>query len=69
MLGHFIGIILVLTAFSPLIFTQVFADSFVEDFEEPEITLFYTDKKQYTDKDLIKITGLVSTLDFPTVLI
>jgi len=58
-----------LTALSPLILTQVFADSFVEDFEEPEITSLYTDKKQYTDKDLIKITGLVSTLDSPTVLV
>jgi len=68
-LGHLIGITLLLTALSPLILTQVFADSFVEDFEEPEITLLYTDKKQYTNKDLIKITGLVSTLDSPTVLI
>jgi len=41
----------------------------VEDFEEPEIILLYTDKKQYTDKDFIKITGLVSALDSPTVLI
>jgi len=60
---------LVLTALSPLILTQVFAESFVEDFEEPKIALLYTDKKQYTDKDLIKINGLVSTLDSPTVLI
>jgi len=59
----------VISALSPLILTEVFADSFVEDFEEPEITLLNTDKKQYTDKDLIKITGLVSTLDSPTVLI
>ncbi len=58
-----------LATFYPFIFTEVFADSFVEDFEEPEITLLYTDKKQYTDKDLIKITGLVSILDSPTVLI
>ncbi len=41
----------------------------VEDFEKPEIILLYTDKKQYTDKDFIKITGLVSKLDSPTVLI
>jgi len=41
----------------------------VEDFEKPEIILVYTDKKQYTDKDFIKITGLVSALDSPTVLI
>jgi len=68
-LGYFLVVALVLTALSPLILTEVFADSFVEDFEEPTITLLYTDKKQYTDKDLIKITGLVSTLDSPTVLI
>jgi hypothetical protein len=36
---------------------------------EPEILLLYTEKKQYTDKDVIKITGLVSSLDSPTVLI
>jgi tetratricopeptide (TPR) repeat protein len=41
----------------------------VEDFEKPEIILLYTDKKQYADKDFIKITGLVSKLDSPTVLI
>ncbi len=69
MLGYLIGITLVLITLSPLIFTQVFADSSIENFEEPEIILLYTDKKQYTDKDLIKITGLVSTLDSPTVLI
>ncbi|MFQ5476769.1 MAG: tetratricopeptide repeat protein, partial [Nitrosopumilus sp.] len=40
-----------------------------EEFEEPEIILLYTDKKQYTDKDIIKITGLVSVLDSPSVLI
>jgi len=42
---------------------------FVENLEESEIILLYTDKKQYTNKDIIKITGLVSTLDSPTVLI
>jgi len=68
-LGRFLGIMLVLTALSPLILTEVFADSYVEDFEEPEITSLYTDKKQYTDKDLIKISGLVSALDSPTVLV
>jgi len=68
-LGYLLGITLVLTTLSPLILTEVFADSFVEDFEEPEITLLYTDKEQYTDKDLIKITGQVSRLDSPTVLI
>ncbi len=34
-----------------------------------KLSLLYTDKKQYTDKDFIKISGLVSTLDSPTVLI
>ncbi len=42
---------------------------FAEDLKEPEIILLSTDKKQYTNKDQIKITGLVSTLDSPTVLI
>ena len=41
----------------------------IEEFEEPEIILLYTEKKQYTDKDVIKITGLVSTMDSPSVLI
>jgi len=68
-LGHLVGITLVLTVLSPLILTQVFADSVVEDFEDPQITLLSTDKKQYTDKDLIKINGLVSTLHSPTVLV
>ena len=41
----------------------------IEEFEEPEIILLYTDQKQYTDKDVITITGLVSALDSPSVLI
>jgi len=41
----------------------------IETFEEPEIVLLYTDKKQYTNNDVIKITGLVSALDSPSVLI
>lgn len=36
---------------------------------EPEIILLYTEKKQYTDNDVIKVTGLVSALDSPSVLI
>ena len=28
--------------------------------DDPEIILLYTEKKQYTDNDVIKITGLVS---------
>ncbi|NND86524.1 MAG: tetratricopeptide repeat protein [Nitrosopumilus sp.] len=42
---------------------------FIEEFVEPEIILLYTEKLQYTDNDVISITGLVSTLDSPTVLI
>jgi len=42
----------------------------IETFEDdPEIILLYTDKKQYTNNDVIKITGLVSALDSPSVLI
>ncbi len=58
-----------LAALSSLIFIEVFADSFVDDFKDPEIILLTTDKKQYTDKDMIKITGIVSILDSPTVLV
>lgn len=47
--------------FEPEIFTEIFDD--------PEIILLYTEKKQYTDNDVIKITGLVSALDSPSVLI
>jgi len=46
-----------------------FESETIIDIEEPEIILLYTEKKQYTDKDVIKITGLVSSLDSPTVLI
>jgi tetratricopeptide (TPR) repeat protein len=41
----------------------------IEDITEPEIILLYTEQKQYTDKDVIEITGLVSAKDSPTVLI
>jgi len=41
----------------------------IEENTAPEILLLYTEQKQYTDKDVIKITGLVSTIDSPTVLI
>ncbi|MCV0410303.1 tetratricopeptide repeat protein [Nitrosopumilus sp.] len=36
---------------------------------EPEIILLYTDKKQYTDNEIIHITGIVSALGSPTALI
>jgi tetratricopeptide (TPR) repeat protein len=49
---------------------ELFApEIFIEDVVEPEIILLYTEKKQYTDKDVIEITGLVSSKDSPTVLI
>jgi tetratricopeptide (TPR) repeat protein len=49
---------------------ELFApEIFIEETAEPEIILLYTEKKQYTDKDVIEITGLVSSKDSPTVLI
>ena len=41
----------------------------IEEIVEPEIILLYTEEKQYTDKDVVKITGLVSALDSPIALI
>ena len=41
----------------------------IEEIIEPEIILLYTEEKQYTDKDIVKITGLVSAIDSPTALI
>jgi len=41
----------------------------IEEIVEPEIILLYTEEKQYTDKDVVKITGLVSVMDSPTALI
>ncbi len=41
----------------------------IEEIVEPEIILLYTDEKQYADKDVVKITGLVSAIDSPTALI
>ncbi len=52
MLGYLVGITLVLGVLSPLILSEVFAD-----YDDPEITLLYADKKLYTDKDLIKISA------------
>ncbi|MFB5615510.1 MAG: tetratricopeptide repeat protein, partial [Candidatus Nitrosomaritimum yanchengensis] len=45
------------------------SDLFLEDLIEPEIILLTTEKEVYTDGDTVKITGIVSTLDSPTVLI
>jgi tetratricopeptide (TPR) repeat protein len=41
----------------------------IEEIVEPEIILLYTEEKQYTDKEVVKITGLVSAIDSPTALI
>ncbi|MFB5636655.1 MAG: tetratricopeptide repeat protein [Nitrosopumilus sp.] len=41
----------------------------IEENTIPEILLLYTEQKQYTDGDVIKITGQVSSVDSPTVLI
>ena len=38
----------------------------IKEIVEPEIILLYTEEKQYTDKDIVKITGLVSATDSPT---
>ena len=47
---------------------QKFPEKSVKE-EEPKILLLSTEKKQYADKDVIKINGLVSSLGSPTVLI
>lgn len=41
----------------------------IETDDAPEILLLYTEKQQYVDSEIIKISGLVSLLDSPTVLI
>ena len=41
----------------------------IEENSTPEILLLYTEQKQYTDKDVIKIIGQVSVKDSPTALI
>jgi tetratricopeptide (TPR) repeat protein len=41
----------------------------IEEILSPEIILLYTEQKQYTDDDFVKITGQVSTITSPTVLI
>ena len=41
----------------------------IEEIVEPEIISLYTEEKQYTDKDIVKITGSVSAMDSPTALI
>jgi tetratricopeptide (TPR) repeat protein len=44
-------------------------DLILEDVIEPEIILLTTEKEAYTDGDTVKISGIVSTFDSPTVLI
>ena len=41
----------------------------IKEVVKPEIILLYTEEKQYTDKDIVKITGLVSAMGSPTALI
>ena len=45
------------------------SETLVESFEEPTIILLNTEKKQYSDNETIKINGIVSALDSPSVLI
>jgi len=45
--------------------SEIFADEIVI----PEIILLYTEEKQYNDKDVVEITGLVSSVDSPNGLI
>jgi len=41
----------------------------IEETADPEIILLYTEQKQYTDNDVVRITGQVSAVVSPTVLI
>ena len=52
MLGYVLGITLVLTLFSPLIFIDVFADSFIVNF----------DKELYVAGDSLTVSGEISKL-------
>ena len=45
------------------------SDPILEDVIEPEIILLTTEKDLYVDGDTVKITGIVSALESPTVLI
>jgi len=44
-------------------------DSILEETTRPKIVLLNTEKEMYTDGETIKITGIVSSLESPTVLI
>ncbi|PJC50147.1 MAG: tetratricopeptide repeat-containing protein, partial [Nitrosopumilales archaeon CG_4_9_14_0_2_um_filter_34_16] len=45
------------------------SEALIDTPDEPEIILLYTEQKYYADNDVIRISGLVSALDSPTVLI
>ena len=44
-------------------------DELFEELSEPEIILLYTEQAQYSDGDTIIVTGLVSSVESPTLLI
>ena len=57
MLGYVLGITLVLTALSPLVFTGAFADSFIVNF----------DKQFYDVDDSLTISGEVAEIGMPII--
>ena len=57
MLGYVLGITLVLTALSPLVFTDTFADSFIVNF----------DKQFYDVDDSLTISGEVTEIGMPII--
>ena len=57
MLGYVLGITLVLTALSPLVLTNAFADSFVVNF----------DKQYYDVDDSLTVTGEVAEIGMPII--
>ena len=57
MLGYVLGITLVLTVFSPVIFTDVFADSFIVDF----------DKGLYVAGDSLTVSGEITEMGMPII--
>ena len=57
MLGYFAGIMLVLTALTPFVFTDVFADSIIVDF----------DKSEYFLGDSLTISGEILDYGMPVI--